>query len=314
MNRDEPVLFGLIVPTLNRRDEVERLLVSLAAQTCRDFEVIIVDQNTDDLLGDICRRFAARLPLRHVRKESKGAACARNHGLGFTSGTIINFPDDDCEFTPDLLARVASRFRESPDLDGLFARAIDPVSGESSVTKFDTRSQWVTPGNLYGTTVEFTMFLRRRVFDDVGMLDESLGPGTCYGAEEGADFVLRALYRHQRLFYDPSLLVHHAQKVARYDAAELKRAASYGRGFGRLSAKHFLVLRQRSAAVRFVKFQFRAMVAVLLFLLRLQPRRSRYYLTLIRGRMAGALKSWREFRKARDAERGRVDSQTGTER
>ena len=298
MSCGQGVLFSLIVPTLKRRDDVERLLSSLAAQTCRDFEVIIVDQNADDLLGDICRKFADRLPLRHVKAESRGAACARNRGFGFASGAIINFPDDDCEFTPDLLAQVASRFHESPDLDGLFARAIDPVSGVSSVTKFDTRSQWVTPGNLYRTTVEFTMFVRRRVFDDVGMLDESFGPGTYYGAEEGADFVLRALYKKKRFFYDPSLLVHHAQKVARYDADELKRALSYGRGFGRMSAKHFLVFKQRSAAVRFLKFQFRAMVAMLLFLVRLQPRRSRYYLTLIRGRLGGAMRSWREFRTA----------------
>lgn len=304
MNVGEHVLFSLIVPTLNRSGEVMRLLASLEAQTCRDFEVIIVDQNAGDLLGDICRDFAARLPLRHVKAESRGAACARNHGLAFATGAIINFPDDDCEFTPSLLAEVAARFRKDAELDGLFARAIDPVSGESSVTKFDTRSQWVTAGNLYRTTVEFTMFVRRRMFDDVGKLDESLGPGTYYGAEEGADFVLRALYQHKRFFFDPSLLVHHAQTVARYDARELDRALSYGRGFGRMSAKHVFVYRKAGAALRFIKFQFRAMVGVLLFLLRLQPRRSRYYLTLFRGRMAGALRSLRELRKAGIITRG----------
>lgn len=300
MSSGESVLFSLIVPTLNRRGDVERLLASIAAQMCRDFEVIIVDQNSGNLLDTICRDFAGRFPLVHLKTESKGAARARNLGLGSARGTLINFPDDDCEFTPDLLARVASQFRGDPDLDGLFARAIDPISGESSVTRFDTRSQWVTARNLYRTTVEFTMFIRRHLFEEVGMLDETFGPGTYYGAEEGADFVLRSLYRRKRLFYDPSLLIHHAQKVARYDARELERALSYGRGFGRMSAKHFLLYRQPGAALRFVKFQLRAMVAVVLFIARLQPRRSRYYLTLIRGRMSGAWKSWGEFRKARD--------------
>src|SRR5258708_3050813 len=128
MNSGEGMLFSLIVPTLNRREDVERLLFSIAAQSCRDFEVIIVDQNADDRLGDICREFARRMPLMHLKVESKGAARARNHGLGFAKGRIINFPDDDCEFTPELLELVATRLQQNPDWDALFARAIDPVS------------------------------------------------------------------------------------------------------------------------------------------------------------------------------------------
>ncbi|MEO6785333.1 MAG: glycosyltransferase family A protein, partial [Chthoniobacteraceae bacterium] len=203
MNGGKDALFSLIVPTLNRREEVSRLLASIEQQTCRDFEVIIVDQNPNDVLDGICADFALRMPLLHLKTESKGAARARNYGLGFSKGTLINFPDDDCEFTPELLARVAAHLGGHPEQDALFARAVDPVSGESSVTKFDTRSQWVTAANLYRTTVEFTMFARRTLFDEVGLLDENLSPGTYFGAEEGADFVLRALYKKdKRLYYD----------------------------------------------------------------------------------------------------------------
>ncbi len=298
------VLFSLIVPTLNRREDVRRLLASIEAQGCQDFEVIIVDQNPNALLDDVCRDFAQRMPLLHLRTESKGAAHARNHGLGFAKGAIINFPDDDCEFTPELLARVAAQFDVKAALDALFGRTVDPVTGESSVAKFDSRSQWVTRANVYHTTVEATMFARRGLFDDVGLQDESLGVGTFFGAEEGADFVLRALYKQKRLFYDPSFIMHHPQKVARYDAGEMRRALSYGRGFGRMSVKHVLLYRQRSAAIRFLKFQFRAAAGVVLCLVRLQPRRSWYYVTLIRGRLSGVVRSWQEFRKAGKTARG----------
>ena len=290
------VLFSLIVPTLNRREDVRRLLASIEAQSCRDFEVIIVDQNPNALLDDVCSDFAQRMPLLHLRTESKGAAHARNHGLGFAKGAIINFPDDDCEFTPELLARVAAHLGEHLGTDAIFGRAVDPVSGESSVTKFDTRSQWVTPANLYRTTVEFTMFARRTLFDEVGLLDENLSPGTYFGAEEGADFVLRALYKKdKRLYYDPSLLIFHIQKVAEYDVKERLRAYNYGKGFGRLAVKHTRLYRQPGAALRFLKFQFRAAVAVLLFLCLLKPKRAAYYFTLFRGRMVGVIRSWPEF-------------------
>ncbi len=301
MNGGKHVLFSLIVPTLNRREEVARLLASIEAQTCRDFEIIIVDQNPGDLLDEICRDFACRMPLLHLKTASKGAARARNHGLGFAKGTIINFPDDDCTLTPDLLARIAARFSENPELDGLFARAIDPESGESSVTKFAAQSQRVTATNLYGTTVEFTMFVRRAIFDDVGLLDESLGVGTFFGAEEGADFVLRALYRKKRLLYDATLLIYHAQKILHYDQKELNRAYSYGKGFGRLSVKHLRLYRQPGAALRFMKFQTRAAVAMILYLLLFQAKRSRYYLRVFQGRFVGVFRSWNEFHKAGSA-------------
>jgi glycosyltransferase involved in cell wall biosynthesis len=296
MTGKEGFLFSLIVPTLGRCEDVRRLLVSLEAQTCRDFEVIIVDQNADDLLGDICHDFASRMPLLRLRVDFKGAARARNHGLGFAKGALINFPDDDCEFTPDLLARVATILRESPEKDAVFARAVDPVTKESSVTKFATGSEWVTAANVYHTTVEFTMFARRALFDEVGLLDENLGVGTFFGAEEGADFVLRAIYLGKRLHYDPALLIYHVQKVERFDEKERNRAYNYGKGFGRLSVKHLRLYRQPRAALRFLVFQARAAVAVLLYLLLLKPERCRYYLKLIQGRFVGVLRSWREFR------------------
>ena len=308
MNDGQGVLFSLIVPTLNRREEVGRLLASIEAQTFRDFEVIVIDQNPNDLLGDICRDFARRLPLLHVRAESKGPARARNHGLGFAKGTLINFPDDDCEFRPELLARVAAQMGERPELDALFARAVDPVSGESSVTKFDTQSQWVTAENLYRTTVEFTMFARRTLFAAVGLLDEKLGVGTYFGAEEGADFVLRALYQNKRLYYDPTLLISHIQKIARYDARERQRAYNYGKGFGRLSVKHAFLYKKPFAASRFFRFQLRAAAGALLSICRIRPSRAAYYCMVIGGRLVGAFKSWPEFSIRQVPDEGRTAS------
>jgi glycosyltransferase involved in cell wall biosynthesis len=303
MNGGKDVLFSLIVPTLGRREEVGRLLASFEAQVCRDFEIIVVDQNRDGLLDAVCSEFAGRLPLQHLKVEKPGAARARNHGLQSARGSIINFPDDDCEFTPDLLLQVAERFREGADLDALFVRAIDPISREDSVIKSASGSQWVTDGNFYRTTCEATMFARRGIFDAVGLMDETLGVGTFFGAEEGADFVLRALYMKKRLYYDPLLIMHHPRKVARYDAKERARAYSYGRGFGRLSAKHLLLFRRPDAMFRFLNFQARSSFAFLLYLFTLKPERSRYYFNVIMGRLAGAFHSWREFWNADGIER-----------
>lgn len=114
------MLFNLIVPTLNRRDDVVRLLFSIVVQSCRDLEGIIVDQNSNGMLDAACREFAARLSLLHLKVERLGAARSRNHRLQFAKGGTFNFPDDSCEFPPELLAQVAERFREAAGLDALF--------------------------------------------------------------------------------------------------------------------------------------------------------------------------------------------------
>jgi glycosyltransferase involved in cell wall biosynthesis len=295
--KDTPLpCFSLIIPTLHRDEEVARLFQSIHQNTLQDLEVILIDQNEDNRLDDACSTYAKLFPLQRVRIRPVGVSHARNHGRQFARGRLLNFPDDDCELTHGLLQQAADRFAADPGLDLLFARSVDPRSLKSSVTRFSTQAQAVTPRNVYSTTVEFTMFLKQEIFDQVGPLDERLGVGTSYGAEEGADFVLRALYLGKKLHYDPSLVFHHAQKTEGYDASALARAYSYGRGFGRLSLKHLVHHHQPGAALRFVHFQCRAAAGMLLHAVRRDLPRSRFYLESILGRSAGLWNAWQDFR------------------
>lgn len=301
MNQLPPPRISLVIPTLNRREEVQRLLRSIQNSTFQDFEVILIDQNEGGLLDEVCANFASAFPFQRLRLRPTGVSHARNFGFPFARGELVNFPDDDCELTPGLLQQASDHFEADPQLDALFARSVDPDSLQSSVTRFSTRAQAVTPRNVYSTTVEFTMFLRREVFQQVGSLDERLGVGTLYGAEEGADFVLRALYQGKKLRYDPALVFHHAQKTDQYDAATFARAYSYGRGFGRLSLKHLVHYRQPGAAVRFVHFQCRAALGMMLHAARWDLPRSRFYLNSLLGRNAGLWGSMKELLREGDA-------------
>ena len=55
-----PPRLSLIVATLGREAELSRCLGSLAAQTSRDFEVVVVDQNADDRLAALLDRERTR--------------------------------------------------------------------------------------------------------------------------------------------------------------------------------------------------------------------------------------------------------------
>src|SRR5271166_4981282 len=112
-------MLSLVVATVKRVRELERLLSSLDTQTHRDFEVIIVDQNADDRLVPVIQQHKG-LDIVHLR-ERPGLSRARNTGLGVARGDLICFPDDDCWYPSDLLASVFNWFKNHLEFGGLFA-------------------------------------------------------------------------------------------------------------------------------------------------------------------------------------------------
>ena len=103
--------FSIIVPTFNSAAVLRECLDSIAGQTYRGYEVVLVDgRSTDDTL-DIARSFTAGLGSRLVIHSGpdRGVYDAMNHGVEMSSGTWLYFlGSDDVLFEPDTLARVAA--------------------------------------------------------------------------------------------------------------------------------------------------------------------------------------------------------------
>src|ERR1700749_1024458 len=106
-------MISLIVASLHRTAELERLLASLETQSFRDFEVIVIDQNPDQRLADVLGKHPV-LNLSHLRCPP-GASRARNMGIKAAQGEIIGFPDDDCWYSTDLLQTVSKWFASHPE-------------------------------------------------------------------------------------------------------------------------------------------------------------------------------------------------------
>jgi len=121
--------FDLVVATVDRTEELERLLQSLERQTHPGFRILLVDQNDDDRLSPILAR---HLALNVERLETKrGLSRARNAALPLIDAELVAFPDDDCVYPSDLLERVAARFTADPSLGGITGRPIDEHGGSS---------------------------------------------------------------------------------------------------------------------------------------------------------------------------------------
>lgn len=276
--------FSLVLGTYGRTREVERFLASLSCQAYRGFELILIDQNQDEKLTPILRSYSDQFTIVHVQMKERGISKARNVGLGRVSKDIIAFPDDDCQYPPDLLYRVAQYFVDFPESDGLTGRSTDE-SGTVSMGRFDSRFGSVDRFNVWRRAVEYTIFLRREKIRGV-WFDEALGPGagTIYGAGEGTEYLLQLLASESRLHYNPDLVVIHPSPHHIYGATVMRdRAYRYGCGAGH-------VLRQGRYPLWFMaNWLIRPLGGAILSLGPLRFSEARYRWNTFRGRLRGML-------------------------
>ena len=213
--------------------------------------MLVVDQNQDD-------RIVPLLDDRIVRLRSDpGLSRARNAALPELTADVVAFPDDDCVYPRDLLARVAERVEH---LDGVTGR-------EPSWT---TRAAMLTRENLWNRAISFTIFLRRDVVERVGPFDERLGLPTSSGEE--IDYLIRALDSGAHIEYDPSLVVEHPEKDVDRASVGARDGASIG-----------YILRKHRYPPRVVARMFVRPAAGIA----LDPRHARFHAATLRGRLRG---------------------------
>lgn len=116
--------FSIIVPAYNVADYLEECLRSVAAQSGRDWECLVVDDgSTDGATGPLADRLAAELPgVRALHRENGGLSAARNTGLAAAAGEWVLFMDGDDRMAPGLLAALRADLDRDPDWDWLVGR------------------------------------------------------------------------------------------------------------------------------------------------------------------------------------------------
>ena len=270
--------FDLVVATVDRVAELERLLASVQAQTHRAVRVLLVDQNEDDRLEPVLQEQRSfNLVRLHAQR---GLSRARNAALEDISADLVAFPDDDCVFASDLLERVALRFAGDRALDGLTGRAVDEAGRSSQSWAQDPAP--LTRENLWNRAISFTIFLRAPLVARVGRFDEQLGLGATapWASGEEIDYLVRALDAGARIEYDPALVVTHPDtRVSPTTLTSLGNRDGASVGY---------ILRKHRYPKRTVgKMLIRPIGGALVALARRDRTEARFHLSTLRGRLLG---------------------------
>lgn len=208
MNTPNPVV-TIIVATRDRPDDVRRLLPTLREQDEARFELILVDQSTNERTRAIVEA-CADSRVTYVRQHSRGKSRALDTALRLLRTEYVAFTDDDCTAPPDWLSTWLRLMNESPDAALGFAtlapiphdEATDFVPAiEFSELNMLRGRAWTSRG-LIGMGAN--MFARRSLFERIGGFDRDLGPGGLLRTGEECELTYRALRNGITVIQSPS--------------------------------------------------------------------------------------------------------------
>lgn len=114
-------LISIVIPVYNHARALERALVSIAAQTYKHIEVIVVDDGSDEAIGQLGNWTIGDGSVQVIRQNNRGAAAARNAGLKKANGEYVIFWDADVEAEPDFLEKLCAALISDPEASFSYA-------------------------------------------------------------------------------------------------------------------------------------------------------------------------------------------------
>lgn len=166
----------IVTPTYNCGHLIRRCIESVTSQGYPNLEHIVVDGGSSDDTVEVLKSYPH---LRWISEKDTGEANALNKGLTMVTGEIVCWLNADDYLHPDALLPVGEVFSNNPDWELVFGNThmVDPhgkilwVKNSFAGTSLKTLVKWWEHGSM---PHQPSMFFRRRLFDRIGSLNESL--------------------------------------------------------------------------------------------------------------------------------------------
>lgn len=108
-------MFSVIIPYYKKRKYIERCIDAVLAQTYQGFEIILVDDGSqDDVAQLIEEKYSGKVQL--IQQENKGVSAARNTGIAAATNDYIAFLDADDYWSPFYLEKVAYIIKQEKNI------------------------------------------------------------------------------------------------------------------------------------------------------------------------------------------------------
>jgi len=208
----------VVIPNFNGIRRMDEVLESLARQSYRDFETLVVDNGSSDGSVDHLRR---RWPEVGVVEwpRNRGFATAVNEGFRRARGDFVALVNNDVELDPGWLQATVSALEKHAEAASIASRLLEwerrnMLDGTGDLVGWDGYcmrrgqgekdiGQYSEPGPVVSACAAAALY-RRTAFDDVGPFDESF-----FAYVEDIDWGLRAQLAGWRCHYEPTAVAYH---------------------------------------------------------------------------------------------------------
>lgn len=138
--------FSIVIPVHNKEKYLEKTLTSVLNQTYQKFELILVNDGSEDQSGNICKSYAEKdQRIKVVHQKNRGVSNARNTGIKMASNDLIAFIDADDTWSPDFLMQMNKLIEYYPDIDIYSSKYATVQKGKITVNDkyFETDDKYI---------------------------------------------------------------------------------------------------------------------------------------------------------------------------
>lgn len=169
---------SIILPTYNRASLIGETIESVVAQTYKNWELIIVDDGSDDSTESVVQAFADKRITYHKLSHSGFIGKVRNYGIKNSNGELIAFHDSDDLWRADKLVIQINLLSKYPE--AFFVLSNGDKFGDGSIPTPDYENVFF--GNLFLPILQYerfpfyspTFLFKKTVMEQTDLLDESV--------------------------------------------------------------------------------------------------------------------------------------------
>ena len=205
-------MVSIVTPSFNQAQFVEETIRSVLLQGFPNLEYIFIDGGSTDGTLDIVKKYEHWLIW--VSEQDDGQSDAINKGWGKSRGEVITWINSDDFYSPNALRLVMEKFICSTESDFICGdcNCVNAQSRNLGILRssnFDLRRQMTGRNQI----LQPSTFFRRKILDQIGVLDVSLQYVMDY------DFWVRALIAGSTMQHIPEMfsnyrIHHHAKSIA----------------------------------------------------------------------------------------------------
>lgn len=243
-------MVSIIIPTVDRCDQLERTLVHISQLTTHPhlFEIVVIDNGSKDGTKDIVTRFIhihPELTVRYIFDPMPGLLTGRHRGAREANGDILTFIDDDVHVTENWLDAIISTLKKHPNVMLLtgpclpFYESEPPLwvnylwqadaagisCGWYSLLDFGAEEKEIDPNFVWG--LNFT--IRRVALDLVNGFHPDNLPSRLqmYQGDGETGLTIKAVEKGLIALYNPDVKLYHEVPTDRLTIDYLKKRAFY---------------------------------------------------------------------------------------